>query len=51
MFEEQQHSLGALDGSDAYWAFSFLQGTPWEEQFEPFDRGSPTNFKPSSRAT
>jgi hypothetical protein len=41
MFKEQQNSLGALDGCDAYWAFSFLQGTPWEEQFEPFDAVPP----------
>jgi hypothetical protein len=51
MIEQKQNSLSALDGSDAYWAFSFLQGTPWEEQFEPFDRGSPTIFKPSSLVT
>jgi hypothetical protein len=34
MFEEQQNSLGALDGCDACWVLSFLKGESCEEQFE-----------------
>jgi len=41
MFEQQKNSLGALDGFDSYWAFSFLKGESCEEQFESFNAVPP----------
>ena len=41
MFEEQQNSLGDLDGYDAYGAIKFLKGESWEDIFEGFEENPP----------